>query len=204
MNAQIRAKLRGTSASESEGGNVEIPRDAEILGAHKSDYISTRQRIIDLYGDLKPSLHAYLGTLGVSSDEAEDVIQEAFLRLVRFRFPRNIEDNLRAWLFRVAHNLSMDVHRSQRRWSRSNDQQSRTVVRHRADPGLTPEQRLISHERRRQFENAFAQLTPKQRQCVLLRAEGFRYREIATALGVSVQRVGELMQRSIVLLAADI
>jgi len=52
----------------------------------------------------------------------------------------------------------------------------------------------------KRFEDAFARLTPKQRQCVLLRAEGFRYREIAEVLGISVQRVGELMQRSIALL----
>jgi len=171
MNADICTKHRGTlSVSGSEGESVKISRDMEILVSHKSDPIATRQRIIHLYHDLRPSLHAYLCTLGVSSDQAEDVIQEAFLRLVRFRFPRNTEDNLRAWLFRVAHNLSMDVHRFQQRWSRNHDEQSRTNVRHRVDPGLTPEQRLILHERRRQFENAFAQLTPKQRQCVLLRA----------------------------------
>jgi DNA-directed RNA polymerase specialized sigma24 family protein len=38
----------------------------------------------------------------------------------------------------------------------------------------------------------------------LLRAEGFRYREIACTLGVSVQRVGELIQRSISLLEVHI
>jgi DNA-directed RNA polymerase specialized sigma24 family protein len=54
----------------------------------------------------------------------------------------------------------------------------------------------------KRFEQRFAQLTPKQRKCVSLRAEGFRYREIALTLGVSVQRVGELMQRSILLLEA--
>jgi RNA polymerase sigma-70 factor (ECF subfamily) len=205
MNAEICAKLRGKlSVSGSEGESVQIPRDMQILVPHNSDHITTRQRIIDLYDDLRPSLHACLCTLGVSSDQAEDVIQETFLRLVRFRFPRNSEDNLRAWLFRVAHNLFMDVHRFQRRWSHDHDEQSRTDIRHHADPGLNAAQRLILQERRRQFENAFAQLTPKQRQCDLLRAEGFRYREIATTLGVSVQRVGELMQRSIVLLAADI
>jgi RNA polymerase sigma-70 factor (ECF subfamily) len=176
----------------------------EILAGSNSEGTTSRQRIIDLYDDLKPSLHAYLCSLGVSSDQAEDVIQEAFLRLVRFRFARSMQDNLRAWVFRVAHNLSMDVHRFHRGWSHNNEEYSRTITRHRADPGPTPEQRVILHERRRQFENAFAQLTPKQRECVLLRAEGFKYREIATTLGVSVQRVGELMQRSIVLLAADI
>jgi RNA polymerase sigma-70 factor (ECF subfamily) len=97
----------------------------------------------------------------------------------------------------------MDVHRFQRRWSHNNNELCHTLIQQRADPGPTPEQQVILEERRKRFEDAFAQLTPKQRQCVLLRAEGLRYREISTTLGVSVQRVGELMQRSIVLLAAD-
>lgn len=177
-----------------------IPSDIGTFAGKNSGDAAARQRIIDLYDDLRPSLCAYLCTLGVSSDQAEDVIQETFLRLVRHRFERSTHENLRAWLFRVAHNLSMDVHRSQRRWSHNKDEQSNSIIRRCADPGPTPEQQVIFDERRRQFENAFAQLTPKQRQCVLLRAEGFRYREIALTLGVSVQRVGELMQRSITLL----
>jgi RNA polymerase sigma-70 factor, ECF subfamily len=200
MTAQICRKLRGALSSSGPEQNLLVPTDVEIFTSEHSDYVTTRQRIIDLYDDLRPALYAYLCALGVSSDQAEDVIQETFLRLVRFRFERSTHDNLRAWLFRVAHNLSMDVHRFQRRWSQHNDEQSQPVIRHRADPGPTPEQQVILDERRRQFENAFAQLTPKQRQCVLLRAEGFRYREIALTLGVSVQRVGELMQRSISLL----
>jgi RNA polymerase sigma-70 factor, ECF subfamily len=165
-----------------------------------------RQRIIELYDLLRPSLHTYLCYLGMDADRAEDVIQETFLRLVscRFdRFDRGREDNLRAWIFRVARNLSMDVHRAQRRWSRSSDDESHSAIRERIDPGPSPEQQVLLKERMKRFEHTFAQLTPKQRQCVLLRAEGFRYREIAIALGVSVQRVGELMQRSIVLLEAD-
>ena len=78
------------------------------------------------------------------------------------------------------------------------------MIRERADPRPSPEQQLLLDERMRHFEDAFTQLTPKQRQCVLLRAEGFRYREIALTLGISVQRVGELMQRSISLLEVRI
>jgi RNA polymerase sigma-70 factor (ECF subfamily) len=200
MTADICRKFRETLSASGPQHDVVVSGNPEIFVAEASDYVTTRQRIIDLYGDLRPSLYAYLCALGVSSDQAEDVVQETFLRLVRFRFERNTHENLRAWLFRVAHNLSMDVHRFQRRWSYNNDEQSHTIIRQRADPGPTPEQQVILDERRREFENAFAQLTPKQRQCVLLRAEGFRYREIALTLGVSIQRVGELMQRSISLL----
>jgi RNA polymerase sigma factor (sigma-70 family) len=65
-----------------------------------------------------------------------------------------------------------------------------------------PEQKITLEERKRQFEDAFARLTPKQRHCVTLRAAGMRYRAIAQAMGVSHQRVGELMKRAIALLNA--
>lgn len=177
--------------------------DLGIFASEQFGKMGRRQRIIELYYLLKPSLHAYLYYLGINNDQAEDVIQDTFLRLVSCRFDPRREDNLRAWIFRVARNLSMDVHRAQRRWSRSSDDEPHSAIRERIDPAPSPEQQILLEERMRRFEQTFAQLTPKQRQCVLLRAEGLRYREIAITLGVSVQRVGELMQRSIVLLEAD-
>lgn len=200
MAAQLFRTPGGALARSGAEGNGLISTDLGILVSEQSGNTRTRQHIIDLYDQLRPSLRAYLYCLGMNADQAEDVIQDAFLRLVRHRFDRDARNNLRAWVFRVAHNLSMDVHRFQVRCSSANDEESRPVIRERIDPGPSPEQQVLSNERMKHFEEAFAQLTPKQRQCVLLRAEGFRYREIAQTLGISVQRVGELMQRSISLL----
>ena len=160
--------------------------------------------IVDLYDQLRPALHAYLCGLGMTSEQSEDVVQEAFLRLVRNHLELDSDCNRRAWLFRVAHNLSMDVHRSQKRSSvPNNDADLHPIVRERADPRPNPERQAILDEQMKRLEIAVGQLTPKQRQCVLLRAEGFRYREIAITLGISVQRVGELMQRSVLLLEVN-
>lgn len=175
-----------------------------LLKSENRSHSRDRQRVIELYDALRPSLHAYLCCLGMSSDQAEDVIQETFLRLVRHLPEQGTDDNLRGWVFRVAHNLSMDLHRSQRRWFCTCNDKLRTVVRERMDPAPNPEQKVILKERSRRLGDAVAQLTPKQRHCLLLRAEGLRYREIATALGISVQRVGELVQRTITLLEADV
>ena len=38
-------------------------------------------------------------------------------------------------------------------------------------------------------------MTPQQRECVLLRASGLRYREIPEVLGIGISSVGETMQR---------
>lgn len=199
MVAHICRKSGGILPGSATGVNSLPVSDLRILAWEQLGMAERRQRIAELYDVLTPPLYAYLWYLGMNTDQAEDVIQETFLRLVSCRFDGGAEDNLRAWIFRVARNLSMDIHRAQRRWSRRNDDEPHSVIRERIDPAPTPEQRILLEERMRRFEK----LTPKQRQCVLLRAEGFRYREIAIALGVSVQRVGELMQRSIVLLGAD-
>ena len=200
MSTRIFPTLAVTMSQTGADGHAVLCGDLRILVSKQSGSARARQRIIDLYDHLRPSLRAYLCCLGMRADQAEDVIQDTFLRLVRHGFEREEGDNLRAWIFRVAHNLSMDVHRSQKRCSQGKDEEPRPIIREHADPRPSPEQQVILDERMRQFENAFAQLTPKQRQCVLLRAEGFRYREIAVTLGISVQRVGELMQRSISLL----
>lgn len=193
---------RNLCLTRSNGGketNVAASDDLTISVSFFND-ARIRQQTIELYDDLRPSLYAYLSCLGLSADQAQDVIQETFLRLVRHRFQQSGEDNLRAWIFRVAHNLSIDFHRFQRRWYWNSDNQPRGPLNQQIDPRPSPEQRVILKEHRKRIEDAFAQLTPKQRQCVVLRAEGFRYREIALILRISVQRVGELMKRSIDLL----
>lgn len=200
MTAQVYRKARAAHAGVGASGDVTASAGLELFAPEQTSKPPERQQIIQLYDELRPSLQAYLCCLGMSTDQAEDVIQETFLRLVRYRTEREREDNLRAWVFRVAHNLSMDVHRFQRRWSPSEDDEPHRAIRRKADPSPSPEQQVLLDERMKRFEAAFTQLTPKQRQCVLLRAEGFRYREIAMTLGISVQRVGELMQRSISLL----
>ena len=91
----------------------------------------------------------------------------------------------------------MDYHRSQRRQLHGNDTERQFVLRERADPAPDPEQKVILVERAKRLREALAQLTPRQRHALRLRARGLRYQEIAILMGVSVQRVGELMQRAI-------
>jgi RNA polymerase sigma-70 factor, ECF subfamily len=165
--------------------------------------LQDRRRIIELYNDIRPALGAYLCSCGLSWDHSEDIIQETFLRLVRYAANANADDDFRGWVFRVAHNLSMDLHRSERRWFRGNETEAHAIFQESVDPAPNPEEMILLAERLTHLRAALSQLTPKQRECLLLRAKGLRYREIAVVLGVSVQRVGELMQRVISLVEMD-
>src|SRR5271165_7458874 len=58
----------------------------------------------DLYRELRKPLLRYLAGLGLSSDEAQDVVQDTFLSLHRHLASGGSQANIRGWLFRVAHN----------------------------------------------------------------------------------------------------
>src|ERR1700732_5597223 len=60
--------------------------------------------VTTLYRELRKPLLRYLVCLGLSTDEAQDVVQDAFLSLHRHLASDRSQENIRSWLFRVAHN----------------------------------------------------------------------------------------------------
>src|SRR5246500_5935417 len=71
-----------------------------------------------LYRELRRPLLRYLVCLGLSSDEAQDVVQDAFLSLQHHLASDRTQENIRGWLFRVAHNQARNRQKSyQRRFS---------------------------------------------------------------------------------------
>src|ERR1700726_5321136 len=57
-----------------------------------------------LYRELRKPLLRYLVSLGLSSDEAQDGVQDAFVSLQRHLASGGSQENIRSWVFRVAHN----------------------------------------------------------------------------------------------------
>ena len=68
-----------------------------------------------LLATLRPKLHRYCARMVGSVIEAEDVVQETLMKAVE-AFPRaSAIGNAEAWLFRIAHNASLDVLRQRTR-----------------------------------------------------------------------------------------
>jgi len=173
----------------------------KVFVLKERNVLDQQKQIIELYDEVRPSLHSYLCSLGVTAGEAEDVIQEAFFRLVRYLASDHKVDNFRGWLFRVAYNLSMDVHRELGRDQTAVYDDSELPVWEQVDPALNPEQRYLHEEKMKRLSSAIHKLTPKQRHCILLRAEGMRYQDIGVVLGITTQRAAILVQRGLTRLA---
>jgi RNA polymerase sigma-70 factor (ECF subfamily) len=153
-----------------------------------------RQLTVRLYDALGAALYRYLRGLGLSDDAAEDVVQESFLRLARHLKDGGPEDNLRSWLYQVAHNLSMDIHREKSREKRD-PEASRKTGAEPIDSNPDPEWVYLQGEKIRRMKAAMSQLTAQQYNGLILRSQGLRYREIAEVLGVSEQRAIHLVKR---------
>lgn len=180
------------------GSNVLGLFTGEAQGNH-----GMRAQIVALYDEIRPSLYKNLVFLGFDPNGADDVIQEAFLELVRHLEAGRTIENMRAWIFRATYSLSVSAHRKQRKIGLRGEE-AETFIRQLPAADLNPEQAYLSQERMRRYEAAVERLTIQQRRCLLLRKEGLRYREIAVALGISPSRVPQLLERAVSRLMEEI
>lgn len=146
-----------------------------------------------LYHDLRKPLLRYLAGLGLSADDAQDAVQDAFLRLHKHLAAGGAQDNIRGWLFRVVHNDARNRQSSyDRRFGQSLEPDFDSV-----SMASTPEQTVLEKEKLRRLGSAMRSLTDCERECLLLRAGGLRYREIAEVLDLSTSTVGDTVDRAI-------
>jgi len=158
--------------------------------------VITSQNLSEVFTELREPVSRYLLSLGLAAPEAEEVVQETFLRLCQHLDAKGPQDNLRGWVFRVAHNLARDEHRRRLR------RPAEPLVDNHAG-GDTPEQQFLARERTRRLEAAMRRLPAHQQECLHLRAEGLRYREIAEVLDAGVSTVADWIQQALKTLAKE-
>jgi RNA polymerase sigma-70 factor (ECF subfamily) len=182
----------------------EGPTEASVV-ARSSALLLTQQpmdleqRVIRVYESLRSPVYQYLAATFGDAMEAEDITQETFLRLyVYWSNGRAIaDDRLRSWIFRVAHNLAIDRERNSKFVRELDSEAHLLAILQLPDGGRNPEETLLEQERFKSIENGLELLSKQERHCLHLRAEGFRYREIAEILGITRSSAAEFLRRAI-------
>ncbi len=150
-----------------------------------------------LYRELRKPLLRYLAGLGLTTEEAQDVVQDAFLSLHKHLAADRSQANIRGWLFRVAHNQARNCQQTYaRRLGEPLDPAFEAASRE-----ATPEQAVLANEKLRRLHKAIHSLATQERECLMLRAEGLRYREIGEVLGIPTSTVADTVERAIKKLA---
>lgn len=174
-----------------------LSSSGSLVGQKGEDRINLENRFVTLYTEWRASVSRYLGRIGVSSGEADDIVQEAFLRLFKHLLEQRQEENLRGWVFRVAHNLALSQYNDRSRLTLKNPEDWEGLCDLLRDQSPNPEELLIAKEKTAKIDQAIYSLSDLQLQCTILRLEGFRYREIGEILGVSMATVAESLRRVI-------
>jgi RNA polymerase sigma factor (sigma-70 family) len=139
------------------------------------------------HAELFRVIDRYLGDASL----AADIVQETFVRLYQ---RGSMPEDLRAWLVSVALNQARDAHRTRSRRLK--------LLRRRApedsmgDAAPSPEEDVLSAERRTLVRRALTKLPKRERALLLLREEGYSYRELAVALEIAEASVGTLLARA--------
>lgn len=160
--------------------------------------------VLVVFRELRVPLFGYLVAMGAGIQEAEDLLQEAFLRFHQQLLAEVKIDNYRSWLFRVAHNLMADACATEKRRGTNSLEDLLEGGHEEATSEPSPEMNYLEQERKERMQAALNCLTSQQRQSLYLRAEGLKYKEIADVLGTSVASAGELVQRAVARLTKEL
>jgi RNA polymerase sigma-70 factor, ECF subfamily len=155
------------------------------------------QQVIELFNELRSRLLRYLLAFGLPAQDGEEVIQEVFLALYQHLQRGRSRQNLRGWIFRVAHNLGL-----KRRLARTREDtyllaSEEALAAAWPDPAENPEERLLSSQRQKRLQAVLRALPEQDQWCLSLRAEGLRYRQIAEVLDISLASVSASLARSL-------
>ncbi|HET7101906.1 MAG TPA: sigma-70 family RNA polymerase sigma factor [Terriglobia bacterium] len=131
---------------------------------------------------------------------AEDLAQEAFLRVYKARHRYRPDARFTTWLYRIATNLALNAIRDAKDRGRQ-DGNGRAEGGETAfefvDPKVSVEQQLIETDRGRMIREAIETLPENQRTAVILhKYQGVDYRQIAGILKVSESAVKSLLFRA--------
>jgi RNA polymerase sigma factor (sigma-70 family) len=120
--------------------------------------------------------------------DAEDVVQETFLKLLRHLGAGGSTENIHGWLFTVAAHALRDRQRRRLRWMPWDPDHDACVE----PPRLPDEDGRIATLR-----NALQRLPARDRLLLALRSQGLSYRDIAGAAGIRLSSVGRLLARAV-------
>jgi RNA polymerase sigma-70 factor (ECF subfamily) len=153
------------------------------------------QDLLAMYDELRRPLLRYALIFGLKVEDAEDVVQQTFIALFQHLQDNRSRENLRSWVFRVTHNLAL-----KRRMQQKNEvllEGKDGVQESFFDPSPSPEATLLFNERQERLRRVVHALPKNDQACLQLRAEGLRYREISSILGISLGSVSNSLATSL-------
>ena len=144
----------------------------------------------ELFAEVRGALMRYLRHHLDDASAAEDIAQEGFIRFYQARSQGEDIAQPKAWLFRVAHNLLIDYGRKKRPDLLDEEGWLRVEGRLQRPP--------VELEARVELASLpWYKLTSAEMECLRLRSEGLKFREIAEVLDLSISTIVSYIARAV-------
>lgn len=169
-----------------------------------NNMVSIAETLEALFESLETPLLAYAYRLTQSVEVAQDLVQEAFLRLQE-HFSRVKEP--KPWLYRTVHNLAANHHRKANRMvtMQRTDKEGDTVEMETKDNEMLPDESIVHQEALGMVRLSLETLDVRSRELVRLKfEEDMTYRQIAEKTGLSVSNVGYVLHHAVKSLAIEL
>ncbi len=165
--------------------------DSEALLERAKQY--DEEALEEIYDEYASLIYRYIYRRVGDSMLAESLVGDVFVRMLdAIQSERAWRTSFRGWLYRIAHNLIVDHHRSEP------DEPVLPLDGQEVGAEGNPDEALGEKTSRRRLLSAVRQLTPGQQQVLVLRfGEGLTARETAAVMERSVSAVEALQHRGL-------
>ncbi len=153
----------------------------------------TKQELIDIYEEHSPGIYRYAIRLLGDKTTAEDCVSETFSRYLQaIRKGGGPTENLRAYLYRVAHNWVTDFYRRQPL------PEVPLEIDEQIEPGSNPAMMVSEAMERERVRVALLRLPSEQQQIIQLRfLENWSHEEVAQVLGKTADATRSMQYRAL-------
>ena len=151
-----------------------VDSDAALLERARID----RSYFAPIYRRYAPDIFRYCYRCLGSREDAEDATSQVFTQAIS-KLSQLQDDNIRPWIYRIAHNVVIDISRKARPTTSLDDADATS------SDMFSPESEALANEDRERVERALATLPARDRQLVQLRLAGLTGEEIAIVLDCS-------------------
>ncbi len=172
-----------------------MAHDPETLPAAEDGWrpmSAFHDEFVDLFHRHFHRLYRYLDRLSGEPELAADIAQDTFVRLYR---RGEAPEAPEAWLIAVATNLFRNARTNRARRARLLTEAARGEE-WLADPPRPQSEGTEAREPERRVRTTLDRMAERDRQMLLLRAEGYSYREVARALRIKEASVGTILARA--------
>ena len=177
--------------------NKEQLKDQKTVSHHGESHSETHSDLIaKIFREHNAALVRFLSAKLPSIQDAQEVAQEAYVRMLRLDEPHTIS-HLQAYLFKIATNIAIDRIRQRNRRPEAPDFEG--IIATVRCPSPLPDEKVEVKQKIAQIKDIIKELPPKCRLAFLLyKFKGMPYRDIARQMNLTESMIRKYVLRAVV------